>query len=282
MSLPPWMKKKAPDMGQLEKMKTRLDSLKLRTVCESAHCPNLSECFGRGTATVMIMGETCTRNCRFCAVDTGVPLPLDSNEPLSVAELAHSLNLKHVVITSVTRDDLVDGGAGHFAQTVESVRTVAPTSTIEVLVPDFQGDYSALALLVASKPHIVSHNLETVPRLYTKVRPQADYRRSLDLLNEAKKLDSSIFTKSGIMVGLGENENEVFTLMDDLLSVGCDIMTIGQYLRPSDDHLALEEYVQPEVFDHYARVGEQKGFKFVYSAPLVRSSYNADQFFKAR
>ncbi len=269
-------------MVQLEKMKASLDSLKLRTVCESAHCPNLSECFGRGTATVMIMGEICTRNCRFCAVDTGVPSPLDNKEPLNVAELVHSLNLKHVVITSVTRDDLIDGGAGHFALTVESVKAIAPTSTIEVLVPDFQGDFTALSLLVSSKPHIVSHNLETVPCLYTTVRPQADYWRSLTLLNEVKNLDSSIFTKSGFMVGLGENDKEIFDLMDDLLSVGCDILTIGQYLRPSAGHLAVEEYIQPEIFDHYARVGEQKGFKYVYSAPLVRSSYNADQFFTAR
>lgn len=197
-------------MVQLEKMKAKLDSLKLRTVCETAHCPNLSECFGRGTATVMIMGDTCTRNCRFCAVNTGVPLPLDSNEPLNVAELVHSLYLKHVVITSVTRDDLLDGGAGHFAQTVESVRTVVPTSTIEVLVPDFQGDFRALALLVASIPHIVSHNLETVPRLYTRVRPQADYRRSLDLLNEAKKNRIINFYKVGNYGRSGRKRNRSF------------------------------------------------------------------------
>jgi lipoyl synthase len=281
MSLPPWIKQKAPDLLQLEKMKSKLDNLRLHTVCESAHCPNLGECFGRGTATVMIMGEICTRNCRFCAVDSGIPVPLDSSEPQGVAKLVKSLSLKHVVITSVTRDDLTDGGAGHFAQTVEAVRAAAPASTVEVLVPDFQGNIQALALVVKSKPHIINHNLETVPRLYGKVRPKADYRRSLALLSEVKKINSAIFTKSGIMVGFGESESEVAALMDDLLAAGCDIMTIGQYLRPSKEHLAVEEYVIPEMFEHYARVGEHKGFKYIASAPLVRSSYNAGEFFSA-
>lgn len=266
-------------MVQLEKMKTILDSLKLHTVCESAHCPNLGECFGRGTATVMIMGGTCTRSCRFCAVVTGIPAPLDSDEPTGVAELVCSLGLKHVVITSVTRDDLPDGGAAHFARTIEAVKTAAPLSTIEVLVPDFLGNYHALGRVVAAKPHIISHNLETVPRLYSKVRPQADYGRSLNLLGAVKKIDPSIHTKSGIMVGLGESEAEVAALMDDLLAVGCDIMTIGQYLRPSKEHLAVDEYILPDRFEYYAQVGRQKGFKYVASAPLVRSSYNAGEFF---
>lgn len=277
LTLPPWIKQKAPDMGQLENVKNMLDTLKLPTVCESARCPNICDCFSRGLATVMIMGETCTRNCRFCAVGKGIPIQLDSDEPLRVAELVRFLNLKHIVITSVTRDDLIDGGAGHFAQTVESIRSLSPTTTIEILVPDFQGNLKSLAMLVAAKPNIISHNLETVPRLYTRVRPQADYSRSLQLLNEIKKEESSIITKSGIMVGLGENKEEIYKLMDELLSVGCDIMTIGQYLRPSADQLAVEEFIKPEIFELYARVGEQKGFKVIYSAPLVRSSYNADQ-----
>lgn len=281
MNLPPWMKKTVPDIVQLGKMKTLLDSHRLRTVCESAHCPNLCECFSRGTATLMIMGEICSRNCHFCAVDSGVPEPLDKSEPQNVADFVYSLKLKHVVITSVTRDDLPDGGASHFASTVKLVRAAAPSTTVEVLLPDFQGDLGAISLVVASKPHIINHNLETLSRLYSKVRPQADYRRSLALLNEVKKLSSSIFTKSGIMVGLGEKKEEVYALMEDLLAVNCDIMTIGQYLRPSGEHLAVEEYITPKLFEDYAKVGKQKGFKFIASAPLVRSSYKAGEFFSA-
>ncbi len=279
MTLPPWIKQKAPQPGVLEQMREMLDSLKLHTVCESAHCPNIGECFSKGTATVMIMGDRCTRNCGFCAVSKGPASPLDREEPAKVAAMVEKLKLKHVVITSVTRDDLKDGGADHFASTVKAVRHLNPTTTIEVLIPDFKGSISSLEKVVASKPEIINHNLETVPRLYKKVRPQAMYDRSLDLLKKVKELDDTIYTKSGIMVGLGETVDEVISLMEDLRLAGCDIITIGQYLRPSHSHLEIAEFIDPEVFAQYKATGEKLGFKYVASSPLVRSSYNAADFF---
>jgi lipoyl synthase len=279
VDLPEWIKQKAPDIKQLNTIKNTLERLKLHTVCESAHCPNIGECFGKGLATVLIMGDRCTRNCRFCAVEKDYPLPLDPSEPDHVAALVEAFSLRHAVVTSVTRDDLSDGGAAHFASTVTAIRKINPHTTIELLVPDFKGDLSALAVILDAEPDILNHNLETVSRLYLEVRPKADYRRSLSLLAEVKKLNRKIFTKSGIMVGLGEFETEVLELMDDLRKVGCDILTIGQYLRPSSEHLDVVEYVHPEVFAWYETAALKKGFLHVASAPLVRSSYNAAELF---
>jgi lipoyl synthase len=279
MTLPPWIKQKAPNPGVFDQMKDMLDTLNLHTVCVSAHCPNIGECFTKGTATVMIMGDSCTRNCGFCAVEKGTPLPLDPYEPQNVAAMAQKMNLKHMVITSVTRDDLPDGGAVHFAQTIRAVKLVNPSITVEVLIPDFKGIDSSIKEVAAAKPEIINHNLETVPSLYLKVRPQAQYRRSLGLLKRVKELDAVIYTKSGIMVGLGETFEEVAALMQDLRQAECDILTIGQYLRPSSSHLEVAEFVHPEVFAEYKALGLKMGFKYVASAPLVRSSYNAEEFF---
>ncbi|MBS4023810.1 MAG: lipoyl synthase [Dethiobacter sp.] len=280
MQLPPWIKQRAPAPGVLEQMKNMLDSLGLNTVCESAHCPNLGECFAKGTATVMIMGDRCTRSCGFCAVGKGLPHPPDPNEPANVAAMVNKLDLKHVVITSVTRDDLEDGGALQFAETVKAVKQKNAAVTVEVLIPDFKGSCASLEKVVETKPDIVNHNLETVPRLYQKVRPQAQYARSLSLLGKVKKLDAAIYTKSGIMVGLGETTGEVIALMEDLRGVGCDILTIGQYLRPSPLHLEIEDFIKPEIFGEYKTVAGKLGFKYVASSPLVRSSYNASDFFR--
>jgi lipoyl synthase len=279
MTLPPWIKQKAPNPAVLSQMREILDTLNLHTVCESAHCPNMGECFTKGTATVMIMGDRCTRNCGFCAVESNAPKPLDPAEPAHVAAMAVKLNLKHIVITSVTRDDLEDGGAHHFAQTVQAVRQATPSTTIEILVPDFQGNQTSIKTISAARPDIINHNLETVPSLYQKVRPQAKYERSLALLKAIKELDKSIYTKSGIMVGLGETFGEVITLMKDLRQAECDILTIGQYLRPSPLHLEIAAFIPPEVFNEYKEMGEKLGFKYVASAPLVRSSYHAEDFF---
>ena len=279
MTLPPWIKQKAPNPAVFSQMKDILDTLHLHTVCESTHCPNMGECFAKGTATVMIMGDRCTRNCGFCAVESNAPKPLDSAEPAHVAAVAVKLKLKHIVITSVTRDDLTDGGACHFAQTIQAVRGASPSTTIEVLIPDLQGDRNSLKTICAAKPEIINHNLETVPSLYQKVRPQAKYERSLALLKTCKELDKSIYTKSGIMVGLGETFEEVTSLMKDLRQAECDILTIGQYLRPSPLHLEIAAFIPPEVFTEYKEMGERLGFKYVASGPLVRSSYHAEDFF---
>jgi lipoic acid synthetase len=252
--------------------------LKLNTVCESALCPNLGECFARRTATFMILGKVCTRNCRFCAVEGGQPELLDPEEPRRVAEAATRLGLKHVVVTSVTRDDLPDGGAGQFAATIQALREKLPYAIIEVLTPDFQGERKAIASVVEAQPHIFNHNVETVPRLYPRVRPEADYRRSLEVLRTVKELAPSIYTKSGLMVGLGETREEVEQVMADLREINCDILTIGQYLRPSPQHLEVKEFIPPEVFDYYAEAGRKMGFLYVASAPFVRSSYNAAEF----
>lgn len=273
MKKPEWLKVKV-NPTELKYMEEFLKTVKLNTVCQSAHCPNMGECFSRKTATFMIMGNICTRNCGFCAVEKGHPAPLDDDEPVRVAEAARALNLKHAVITCVTRDDLPDGGASHFARTVRELKKI-PGLTVEVLVSDFRGNEEAIRTVVESKPDVINHNLETVPRLYPAVRPMADYERSLFLLKKVKELDPAIYTKSGIMVGLGETEEEVVDLMKDLISVNCDMMTIGQYLRPSLSHIAVVEYVTPEQFERYRKIGYGLGFKYVTSGPLVRSSYNA-------
>lgn len=262
-------------------MKPYLRDLGLHTVCESAMCPNIGQCFGKRTATFMILGDVCTRACRFCAVTKGKPEPLDPTEPGKVAQAVRGLGLRHAVITSVTRDDLPDGGASAFAATIRAIHEQAPDTIVEVLIPDFRGSLEALRTVVEAAPQIINHNLETVPRLYPTVRPQAVYERSLQLLERVKQLDPALPTKSGLMVGLGETRDEVLSVMDDLRAVGCDMLTIGQYLRPSQWHLEVAEFVTPEMFAEYRRLGESKGFKSVASGPLVRSSFNAAEVFEA-
>lgn len=276
--LPPWLHKRIPASGNMEATRRLLEELKLNTVCQSALCPNLGECFARRTATFMILGNTCTRNCRFCAVQSGQPQPPDPDEPRRVALAAARLGLKHVVVTSVTRDDLPDGGAGQFAATIKSIREYLPGAVIEVLTPDFQGKKEALVKVLEAGPHIFNHNIETVPRLYPEVRPGASYQRSLEILKQVKEMAPGIYTKSGLMVGLGETKEEVEQVMADLRKVNCDILTIGQYLRPSPQHLEVKEYVRPEVFDYYGARGREMGFLYVAAAPFVRSSYNAAEF----
>ncbi|MGE5495867.1 MAG: lipoyl synthase [Burkholderiales bacterium] len=270
-SKPEWLKKKI-DLRALTEMQALLRSLSLHTVCEGADCPNRGECFKAGTATFMILGDTCTRGCRFCAVNKGKPAPPDPCEPVHIADAAEKLKLKHVVVTSVTRDDLPDGGAGHFAAVVRAVKSRIP-ATVEVLIPDFKGSEQALNKVIEAKPDIINHNLETVPSLYKAVRPNAVYERSLELLLRVKR--SGIISKTGIMVGLGETREEVLSLMDDIAARHCDMLTIGQYLQPSKHHIPVAEYVRPETFEVYRRAALERGIKYVASAPLVRSSYNA-------
>jgi len=248
-------------------------SLSLNTVCESAHCPNRGQCFKSGTATFMILGNVCTRNCRFCAVEKGTPCAPDPGEPRRVAEAAKRLGLKHAVVTSVTRDDLPDGGAEQFVKTIAEIKRLLPGTTVEVLIPDFRGNAGSVDMVIAASPDIINHNLETVRQLYKEVRPGADYERSLWLLERVKK--SGILTKTGIMVGLGETKEQVLSLFRDIASFGCDIVTVGQYLAPSRDHLPVKEYVTPEKFEEYAKAALKEGIRYAASAPLVRSSYNA-------
>ena len=256
-----------------------LREMNLHTVCQGALCPNIAECFAKGTATFMILGDRCTRNCRFCAVTSGEPAPVDKDEPRRLAAAVREMNLRHVVITSVTRDDLPDGGAGHFASTVEELREESPDVTVEILTPDFQGDEAALRVIALSRPDVFNHNVETVPRLYPTVRPMADYRRSLRVLKKVKGLAREIRTKSGIMLGLGEERTEVSQVLQDLRNVDCSILTVGQYLRPSKAHLEIQEYIHPEVFLEIEEEAKELGFTYVASAPFVRSSFNAAEAF---
>lgn len=272
---PAWLKISVADVSQTRDVAEMLRRLNLHTVCEEANCPNLVECFGKKTATFMILGRICTRNCAFCNVAKGVPMPVDGGEPRHVAEATQKLSLQYVVITSVTRDDLPDGGAGHFAAVLEAVRNASVGTAIEVLIPDFRGDRQALATVVGARPTVINHNVETVSRLYPTVRPMADYDRSLELIRRVKELSPVIYAKSGFMLGLGETTGEVEKLLTDLRSAGCDMVTIGQYLAPSPRHLPVAEYVTPEVFREYKRLAEGMGFKYVASSPLVRSSYHA-------
>lgn len=257
-----------------------MQQYKLNTVCCEANCPNIGECYRRKTATFMILGNQCSRNCRFCNVHNGIPQPVDKDEPNRLADAVVELGLKHVVITSVTRDDLEDGGAGHFASTIEAVRNKAKDVTIEVLIPDFKGNRKALDKVIEAGPEIINHNIETVKSLYEEVRPQANYDRSLALLQYVKKKAPEILTKTGIMVGLGETEEEIYALMDDAVEVGCDIFTVGQYLQPSAAHVELKEYISEEQFKLYEVKGYEKGFKYVASGALVRSSYHAEEALK--
>jgi len=272
--LPPWLTKRLPAGGEAERVRKMLKALKLHTVCQSAHCPNIHECFSRRTATFMILGDQCTRRCRFCAVEKGEATPVDRDEPERVAEAAKTLGLKHVVITSVTRDDLPDGGAAHFARTVEAVRH-ATGATVEVLTPDFEGDEAAIRAVVDARAEVFNHNVETVPALYAAVRPKADYRRSLDLLRFVKTCDAEALTKSGLMLGLGESRDEVLAVLAELREAGCDLLTVGQYLAPSQAHLAVARFVPPEEFDALDDIARDMGFLGVASGPFVRSSHNA-------
>lgn len=255
-----------------------LDDLGLNTVCQSAKCPNTFECFSRNVATFLVMGTKCTRNCAFCNIHPGKPQPLDDTEPERVAEGAARLGLKHVVITSVTRDDLPGGGAAHFAATIKAVQARLPGCTVEVLIPDFQGDETALKAVLDAGPDILNHNVETVPDLYGAIRPQAKYAQSLELLRRAKELAEHVPTKSGLMLGLGETDSQVMAVIDDLAHIKCDIVTIGQYMRPSREHPEVQRYVEPRAFDELAAAGTAKGIAHMFCAPLVRSSYNAADF----
>lgn len=276
--LPDWLRKSKRNTEADHDLKKMLRTRNLHTVCEEARCPNRNECFSRGAATFMILGDVCSRSCGFCSVKTGRGLPMDAlaHEPQQVAEAAAQLRLRYVVITSVNRDELDDGGAEHFAKTIRAVRIRLPLSKIEVLTPDFKGNERALHTVLDAAPDTFNHNVETVPRLYRRVRPQADYRQSLDVLLNARRYSSDIVTKSGFMVGLGETKTEVKRLLGDLRASKVDVATIGQYLQPTRHHLPVEEYVHPDVFEEYKEYGESLGFRAVFSGPLVRSSYMAD------
>ena len=275
---PEWLKKKIPGCGDAQGTRNLIGDLGLNTVCSSARCPNQGECYSRRTATFLILGGVCTRNCRFCAVDKGIPPPPDPMEPQKVAVAVAALGLEHAVITSVTRDDLTDGGACHFVATIKAIRETSPEATIEVLTPDFKGLLRPVDMISSALPEVYNHNLETVPRLYRRVRPGAGYRRSLTLLERVKIKQPRIKTKSGIMLGLGESYNEVIKVMADLRSVDCDIITIGQYLSPSERHLEVQEFVRPEVFQSYRDTALKMGFRNVACGPFVRSSYKAGEF----
>ena len=276
---PEWIRARAPGSPEYVATRAIVREQMLTTVCEEANCPNIGECWKRGRATFMILGETCTRACAFCNVRTGRPLPVDDLEPDHLAEAVAKLGLAHVVVTSVDRDDLVDGGAEHFARTIRAIRTASPTTTIEVLTPDFLRKEGALEVVIAADPDVFNHNLETVPSKYATVRPGARYFHSLRLLQRAKELNPHVFTKSGIMVGLGETRIEILQLMDDLRSADVDFLTIGQYLQPTPKHHQVSHFVTPEEFQSYTTVGAAKGFLLVTATPLTRSSYHAGEHF---
>jgi lipoic acid synthetase len=274
---PPWLRVRGPSEKSLSDMKSMLDDLHLHTVCESAICPNVGTCFAKGTATFMILGDICTRNCGFCSVKHSTPLPVDPEEPLHVAQAAKKLNLKHVVITSVTRDDLSDGGAKQFAETIHQINRLLPDASTDVLIPDLIGSKENLKIVIDAKPTILAHNLETVPGLYKTARQYSSYKTSLEILEWSKDLDPDIYTKSGIMLGLGETREEVLHTMQDLRKVKCDFLTIGQYLKPTSKNVEVYEYIHPDIFDQYKEEGEQMGFTYVASAPFVRSSFHAEE-----
>jgi lipoyl synthase len=278
---PDWLKRRLPTGETFNQVREIIEAGRLHTVCQEAKCPNIWECYSHRTATFLIMGERCTRNCRFCSVTTGVPEPLDPQEPARVAEAVERMGLKYVVLTSVTRDDLPDGGAAHFAATIDAIRCRIPQASVEVLIPDFQGERGSLETVLAARPDVLNHNIETVPRLYPLVRPQADYRRSLKLLRRASQFAPEIPTKSGLMLGLGEQPEEIRQTLEDLRASGCRILTLGQYLQPSPEHLPVDAYVPPEEFEAWRKASLTMGFSEVTSAPFVRSSYHAQESFKA-
>jgi lipoic acid synthetase len=272
---PLWLKKRLPDPQVLTQMRSLLDGLHLHTICESGNCPNLGECWAKSTATFLILGNRCTRHCGFCNVDSGRPEPLDAGEPEHVAQAVAALGLAHVVITSVTRDDITDGGAAHFAETIRQINYHSPGTSVEALVPDFAGDPEAIAAILAAKPAIFAHNIETVERLHGQMRPRFTYQRSLNVLEQAHRLAPKIYTKSSIMVGLGETPSDVIATMKDLYGVGCSFLTVGQYLQPSKRHTPVYEYVTPEQFEEYRLAALELGFRYVASGPFVRSSFDA-------
>ena len=273
---PPWLRVKAPTSLEYQQTRKLMRDLNLHTGCEEAACPNIGECWSQKHATMMILGDTCTRACAFCNVKTGKPDALDPEEPGHVAEAVRSLGLKHVVFTSVDRDDMEDGGANHWVAVIKAVRAASPTTTIEILTPDFRKKMGMVDLVAAAKPDVYNHNLETVPRLYRKIRASARYYTSLRLLERVKEIDATMFTKSGLMVGLGEDREEVLQVMDDMRAANVDFLTIGQYLQPTPRHATVERFVTPEEFAEYERIARAKGFLMVSATPLTRSSYHAD------
>ena len=278
---PSWFRRPAPDQASLLRMRDLMREQRLNTVCVEAHCPNQGECFQRGTATFLILGDLCTRGCRFCAVKQGRPRPLDPDEPARVAETVRLLGLKHVVITSVTRDDLPDQGAGQFARTIGAVKQTSPGASVEVLVPDFQGSRQALEQVARAGPEVIAHNLETVPALYPQVRPGADYRRSLGLVARLRRLAPEAVSKSGMMLGLGESTAQVLAVLRDLRLAGCQVLTLGQYLAPSRRHVSVREFIPPAVFDELRQRALEMGFSYVAASPYVRSSYRAAEALQA-
>jgi lipoic acid synthetase len=277
---PVWLRVRAPSGENYTKVKQSLRSLDLHTVCEEARCPNISECWGTGTATIMIMGDICTRGCRFCAVTSGKPVLLDAGEPERVAKAIKEWGLRYVVITSVCRDDIKDGGAEHIAKTIKATKDLCPKTIVEPLIPDFRGDENSIKMVVESKPEVISHNIETVCRLTPKVRDaRASYGQSLRVLEKIKDIDSMIYTKSSMMLGLGENEEEIIQTIKDLRSARVNILTLGQYLQPGPQYLPVVEYITPEKFNWLRKIAESMGFAYVASGPLVRSSYRAGEFF---
>ncbi|MBU2546722.1 MAG: lipoyl synthase [Gammaproteobacteria bacterium] len=276
--LPPWLIKTTPKQANIRRLRALIPNI--HTVCESAKCPNVGECYSRGTLTFMILGDICTRNCAFCGVTNGTPGKVDAEEPEKIVEAARRLALKYVVVTSVTRDDLPDGGAGHFARVIKALNRAGVR--VEVLIPDLGGDERSIRTVIDAGPFVINHNLETVPRLYPAIRPRAQYRRSLDLLKFVKGEDNIVYTKSGIMVGLGEREEEVIGVLGDLANVKCDAVTIGQYLPPSRSHASLVEYVHPSLFERYAKTAKEMGFLYVASGPFVRSSYQAEKLYEVQ
>jgi lipoic acid synthetase len=279
---PSWLKKSLPKGGDYQRVKGLLSKANLNTVCQEANCPNMFECFSNDTSTFMILGSQCSRNCSFCNIKPGNPIPVDIKEPQRVAKAAFDLKLKYVVVTSVTRDDLEDGGAYQFAQTIRAIKSLLPNDPkVEVLIPDFQGNYEALKIVVCTKPDVVNHNIETVPSLYSKVRPEADYQQSLDIIQNIKDIDPSMPAKSGIMVGLGETFTELELTIKDLFDHGCDILTIGQYLQPTRSHLDVEKYYSPDEFNLLEKKARAIGFKKVYAGPFVISSYQAKDLFNS-
>jgi lipoic acid synthetase len=277
---PDWLKVKIPGGENYAKMNSLLRNLKLHTICEEAKCPNIAECFGAGTAVFLILGDICTRNCRYCYVKHGKPLALNPSEPKDVAESVKKLDLKYVVITSVTRDDLGDGGAAVFAETVKEIRNVNPNIKIEVLIPDFKGNFNALKKVLGSNPDVVNHNIEVVEELFPKIRPEGNYKTSLNVLKQIKKFDRKVKTKSGFMVGLGESKEQILRTMKDLKRRDVDFLTIGQYLQPTEKHAKIEKYYTPDEFKELKEIAYKTGFKHVESDPLVRSSFHAERAFK--
>ncbi len=277
---PDWIKVKVNLNEKHNNVRSLLEKYNLNTVCDAAHCPNMGECFNLNTATFMVLGTQCTRNCKFCAVSKNDPEKVDPLEPVHVAQGAKELGLNYVVITSVTRDDLSDGGADHFAKTIRAIKEITPNTKVEVLIPDFAGDLDALKVVVDARPDVIAHNVETVPALYEQMRPMANYQQSLDVVANIKKLDKDMITKSGMMLGVGETKDQILQVFDDLVDIKCDLLSIGQYLAPSKEHHPVLEYVTPAQFDEYKVIAEQKGILSVASSPLTRSSHLASVLYK--